>query len=163
MQTAPRGAGGAPDSYRERLSPPLGVWLTAYALALGVLPICLPVMPLPAVLGLTALAYVVVTFAVRSWAAEVVLERGELRAGSARIPVSLLGAPTAHDAEASALLRGRDIEPRAYHLIRAWVPTAVTVPVQDPADSTPYWYVATRHPEALAAALVAAQGRATTA
>lgn len=143
--------------YSERLRAPLAVWAMAYALALGVVPICLPLMPLAAVVAVTVAVAVVVTLAVRSWAAPVDVRGGELRAGRARIPVALLGEPTAHDADAAGLLRGRDIEPRAYHLIRPWVAPAVTAQVRDPADPTPYWYVATRHPEQLAAALRAAQ------
>jgi hypothetical protein len=50
--------------------------------------------------------------------------------------------------------------PAAYHLIRGWVATAVLVDVTDPNDRTPYWYVATRHPEKLAAAIDQARAAA---
>lgn len=149
----------ATGGYSERLSAPASVWVTAYAVTLGVVPICLPLMPLAATATVTAVAYVVVTLAVRSWAAPVVVAGGELRAGRARIPVGLLGEPAAHDPADAARLRGRDIQPQAYHLIRPWIQPAVTVGVGDPADPTPYWYVGTRHPEALAAAIRAAKAQ----
>jgi hypothetical protein len=64
-----------------------------------------------------------------------------------------MGAVTALDPPAAALLRGRDADPRAYLLLRAWAPAAVRVEVDDPGDPAPYWYVSTRRPAALAAAL----------
>ncbi|GLV74094.1 hypothetical protein Shyhy02_20960 [Streptomyces hygroscopicus subsp. hygroscopicus] len=40
-------------------------------------------------------------------------------------------------------------------LLRSYIPTALRVEVTDPEDPTPYVYVSTRNPEALAAALTA--------
>ena len=48
-------------------------------------------------------------------------------------------------------------DPAGYHLIRGWVPGGVRAEVRDPADPTPYWFVASRHPAALAAAVEAAR------
>ena len=42
--------------------------------------------------------------------------------------------------------------PRAYLLLRPWLPRAVRVDLDDPRDPTPYWYVSSRHPDRLAAA-----------
>jgi hypothetical protein len=42
-------------------------------------------------------------------------------------------------------------------LLRSYVPTALRVEVTDPADPTPYLYLSTRDPEALAAAIGAAR------
>ena len=44
---------------------------------------------------------------------------------------------------------GPESDPAGYHLIRGWVPAGVRAQVLDPADRTPYWFVATRHPAAL--------------
>jgi len=51
-----------------------------------------------------------------------------------------------------------DADARAFLLLRPYLRRAVMVPVQDPADPTPYWLVSTRQPERLVRALVAASG-----
>src|SRR5690606_14388143 len=71
---------------------------------------------------------------------------GELRAGRARIPVSLLGEPVALDAIATRAALGPDLDARAFVCLRAWAGTAVQVPVNDPRDPTPYWFVSSRRP-----------------
>jgi hypothetical protein len=40
-------------------------------------------------------------------------------------------------------------------LLRSYVPTAVRIEITDPEDPTPYVYLSTRDPQALAAALTA--------
>ncbi len=57
------------------------------------------------------------------------------------------------DAEEARAWRTHRADPRAFMLLRSYVPTAVRVPVTDPQDPTPYVYVSTRAPERLAAAL----------
>jgi hypothetical protein len=84
------------------------------------------------------------------------VEGGTFRAGRARIPVELLGAPVALDAPASRRLAGMDADARAYLLLRPYVKRSVQVPVADPEDPTPYWLVSTRRPEQLVAALTRA-------
>jgi hypothetical protein len=138
--------------YAERLAVPARWWaLGAVAvLALAVIALALPwwlLIALPAVGALLVVAlFVTATMDV------VVDERG-LLAGSARLPWSAIGAVEALDAEAAAALRTRDADPRAHLALRGYVTTAVRVDVADEADPTPYWYVSTRHPAALAEAL----------
>ena len=143
----------AAADYHERLSPPWWLWVVTAILCLT-----LAVAVLPALGPVPALVVLAVTEGGAGWllassAARVEVRAGMLRAGRARIPVALLGAPVPLDADRARLLRGPDIDPAAYHLIRGWVGTAVLVDVLDPEDPTPYWYVATRHPQRLAAAL----------
>jgi hypothetical protein len=57
------------------------------------------------------------------------------------------------DVEATRLTAGRDADARAYLLLRPYLKRSVRVEITDPADPTPYWLVATRHPTQLAAAL----------
>ena len=64
---------------------------------------------------------------------------------------------TALDAETTRLLAGRQADARAYLLLRPYLRRSVRVDVVDPADPTPYWLLATRHPDRLAAALSAAR------
>ena len=65
---------------------------------------------------------------------------------------------------------GADADARAFLVLRPYLKRAVRVPMQDPADPTPYWLVGSRHPDALAAAInarprphCAGRGRATLA
>jgi hypothetical protein len=78
---------------------------------------------------------------------------GDLQAGRARLPQWAQGQVVALDAEAARRLRGVDADVRAYLYLKGWVPTAVRVDVVDPDDPAPYWYVSTRRPAELAAAL----------
>lgn len=151
---------GVGATYSERLSAPLGTWLAVYAVTLGVVPIVLVVLPPAGVVLVTLAAYAAVTLALRRWEPTVAVNDGELRAGPAHIPVRLLGEPVALDAAAAATARGTGYDPKAHHLIRPWMRTAVLVPVNDPADPTTAWYVATRHPADLAQAVRTAQERA---
>lgn len=159
MHTGQAGTTGLPGDpvYDERLGASASVWATGMALTVGVVPVFIALVPPVAVVAISLTAFALVGLAIRSWSARVTVVGGELLAGRARIPVDLLGAPEVRDRAAAAHLRGPGIEPRAYHLIRPWVGEAVTVPVTDPADPTPYWYVATRHPEDLASAIRLAQ------
>jgi hypothetical protein len=70
------------------------------------------------------------------------------------LPLAAVGEARALSPEESTRLRGQDYNPQAYHLIRAYVSGAVRVEVADRADPTPYWYIATRHPDRLVAGLV---------
>jgi hypothetical protein len=65
----------------------------------------------------------------------------------------LLGTPEQLDKDATRRVLGVEADARAYLVTRPYLKHAVRVPVHDPADPTPYWLVATRHPERLAAAL----------
>lgn len=78
---------------------------------------------------------------------------GVLLAGRANLPEWARGEAVALDAEAARRLRGVDADPRAFLFLKGWVPTAVRVEVTDPSDPAPYWYVSTRRPADLAAAL----------
>jgi hypothetical protein len=80
---------------------------------------------------------------------------GDLQAGRARLPQWAQGRVVVLDADAARRLRGVDADVSAYLYLKGWVPTAVRVDVVDPADPAPYWYVSTRRPAELAAALSA--------
>lgn len=88
-----------------------------------------------------------------AYGAEITVGPGGLRAGRASLPWDAVGRVAALDAAAAAYLRGPGMDPRAFLLLRGYVSTAVRVEVDDPDDPTPYWYVSTRRPEQLAAAI----------
>lgn len=73
-----------------------------------------------------------------------------LTAGRATIPLDLLG----HASVVEKVDRPLAIsDARTWKLIRAWIPTGVLVEINDPQDPTPSWYLSTRNPELLVAAL----------
>jgi hypothetical protein len=77
----------------------------------------------------------------------------ELWAGQAHLPVTVISrsAEIARTAKSAAL--GRQLDPAAYVLHRAWVGPMVLLVLEDPDDPTPYWLVSCRHPERVLSAL----------
>jgi hypothetical protein len=143
----------AAEGFRESLRVPLAVWLVA-----GVVAATFGVAVGAAFGWWAGLLTGVVVVGLVGWllaraAGHVVVVEDELRAGRARLPRWAWGAAVPLDADAARRLRGVDADPRAFLYLRGWVPTAVRLDLNDPSDPAPYWYVSTRHPEALAEAL----------
>jgi hypothetical protein len=76
-----------------------------------------------------------------------------LRADDARLPLSVISSVTVLDVEGKRDLLGIDAEPLAFVIQRPWIPRGVRIDLNDPDDPTPYWYISSRHPHELAAAL----------
>ena len=141
-------------SYRERLLVPVAYWLLAvpvvvllgaeaYFLAGGFVP--------PLVIGV--LAVIVATFLVH-WSVAVVEVTGTvLRADGDTLALSEVSEVVSLDDRQSAALRGPRADPAAHILLRPYLKRAVYIGLADPADGVPYWLVATRHPDELAAAI----------
>ncbi|MCK0177529.1 MULTISPECIES: DUF3093 domain-containing protein [Mycobacteriaceae] len=145
--------------YRERLSVPWWWWLPglglaaviAYEVNLGIegLPDWLPYAVLLPV------AAVVLTWFGR---AEVRVVGGpqddaQLWVGPAHLPVSVIERTAEVPKTAKSAALGRQLDPAAYVVHRAWVGTMVLLVLDDPDDPTPYWLVSTRHPDKVLAAL----------
>ncbi|MCL7381088.1 DUF3093 domain-containing protein [Streptomyces sp. 35G-GA-8] len=141
--------------YDERLTAPPSWWgITALiAVAGGLITLPMGVLPmLGGVIGAGALA----AAGVSSYgSARIRVVADSLVAGTARIPVAALGDAQVLDAEEARAWRLHKADPRAFMLLRSYVPTALRVEITDPEDPTPYVYVSTRDPKALAAALKA--------
>ncbi|MER7107470.1 DUF3093 domain-containing protein [Streptomyces sp. NPDC000229] len=159
----PSAAASVPASapqYDERLTAPRSWWLLAALLGVSGGLIMLPLGTLP-LLGGLILAGALASMAVSSYgSARIRVVAGSLVAGDARIPVSALGEPEVLDAEEARAWRTYKADTRAFMLMRGYIPAAVRVEVTDPADPTPYVYLSTRDPEALAAALSAVRAQA---
>jgi Protein of unknown function (DUF3093) len=143
------------QSYDERLSTPRSWWLMAAAVAVA---LALVALPFGAVAALAALCGggLVASVAVSSYgSARIRVVQGSLVAGEARIPVEALGEAEPLDAAQARAWRSYRADPRAFMLLRAYIPTALRVEVVDPEDPTPYLYLSTRHPLRLAQALAA--------
>ena len=150
----------APQSvrYRERLWVPWWWWPLGFALAaliaaevnvgMRALPDWLPFVTLFAVATGTLLWLGRVEVRVVAGDGGV-----ELWAGAAHLPVTVISrsAEIARTAKSAAL--GRQLDPAAYVVHRAWVGPMVLLVLDDPDDPTPYWLVSCRHPDRVLSAL----------
>ncbi|MFQ3562392.1 DUF3093 domain-containing protein [Streptomyces gramineus] len=143
--------------YEERLTAPRSWWFLSFLIGVSCALVLLPFGTLPTLGGLvggTAAAAVVAS----SYGSPRIRVVGDsLIAGEAKIPVSALGTWEILDPEEARAWRTYKADVRAFLLLRAYIPRALRVEVTDPADPTPYLYLSTREPEALAAAIEAAK------
>jgi hypothetical protein len=141
-------------SYRERLLVPVSYWLLtvpvvvtlgaeAYFFVDGIIP--------PLVIG--ALFAIVATFLVHWSTATIEVAGGVLRAGKDTLALSDTDEVIALDEKQATALRGPRADPAAHILLRPYLKRAVYVSLADPGEGAPYWLVATRRPEELAAAI----------
>ncbi|MFE6753724.1 DUF3093 domain-containing protein [Streptomyces sp. NPDC057684] len=139
--------------FEERLTAPRSWWLVSLLLGVACALIMLPFGTLPLLGGLVGgtAAAAVVTSSYGSVRIRVVAD--SLVAGDAKIPLSALGDAEILDAEGARAWRTHKADPRAFMLLRSYVPTALRVDVIDPQDPTPYVYLSTRDPKGLAKAL----------
>jgi Protein of unknown function (DUF3093) len=147
--------------YRERLWVPWWWWplgfglaaLVAFEVDLGVrsLPVWLPYAILFAVAFGTLLWLGRLEIKVTAGSGE--SDGVQLWAGEAHLPVTAIArsAEIAPSAKSAAL--GRQLDPAAYVLHRAWIGPMVLVVLDDPDDPTPYWLVSCRRPERVLSAL----------
>ncbi|MCB2177015.1 MAG: DUF3093 domain-containing protein [Actinomycetales bacterium] len=142
--------------YRERLWPgPFGWAMVAVAAAVA----ALTASPLGtgAVVVASAATLVVLVGGVLLTSSVVAVREGELVAGSAHIPVHLLGEPRVIDRAGVHAALGPGSDARDFALVRSWLSGAVVVAVLDPDDPTPQWLVSSRRAAQLAAAIRQAQ------
>lgn len=144
----------AAQPYRERLLVPVSYWLLA----------------VPTVIVLGAEAYffvdgfipplvIVVLFLIvamlyLNWSsATIEVTPAALRAGRDTLALSEVGEVIALDERQAAALRGPKADPAAHLLLRPYLKRGVCLTLADQEAGVPYWLVATRHPEELAAAI----------
>jgi hypothetical protein len=77
----------------------------------------------------------------------------ELWVGTAHLPVSVIARSAEVPKSAKSAALGRQLDPAAYVVHRAWVAPMVLLILDDPDDPTPYWLVSCRHPDRVLAAL----------
>jgi hypothetical protein len=145
------------QAYDERLWPPVWLWVAGWLFAVSLSVSFYAA--LGPIWGLLALVVpgVLVSVGLVSAAARVRVHDGVLVAGPAHIGVEYLAPAEALDDHAARAVRGPESDPAGFHLIRGWIPAGIRAWVLDPSDPTPYWFVATRHPDRLAAAIEAAR------
>ncbi|MEU2583484.1 DUF3093 domain-containing protein [Streptomyces avermitilis] len=146
--------------YEERLTAPRTWWLTCFLVGVSMALILLPFGTLPLLGGLVGGTAVAAVVASSYGSIRIRVVGDSLIAGDAKIPVSALGKAEIMDQEEARAWRTYKANPRAFMLLRSYIPTALRVEVTDPQDPTPYLYLSTREPERLAAALKAARTEA---
>ena len=77
----------------------------------------------------------------------------ELWVGDAHLPVDVISRSAEVPRSAKSAALGRQLDPAAYVVHRAWVGPMVLVVLDDPDDPTPYWLISSRHPDRVLAAL----------
>ena len=140
--------------YRERLFAPPLWWvvgmltmLTFGAIVWTGFDLVITIAVFTAQIGITA------AFLLNWGRAVIEVTAGELRAGDATLPLAMTGEVRALSEEQTRALRGPRADPTAHVLIRPYLRYAVYVEVTAPDSEAPYWLLATRHPEELAAAI----------
>jgi hypothetical protein len=77
----------------------------------------------------------------------------ELWVGAAHLPVSVVSRSAEVPQSAKSAALGRQLDPAAFVVHRAWVGPMVLLVLDDPDDPTPYWLISTRHPDRVLGAL----------
>ncbi|MCT7355803.1 DUF3093 domain-containing protein [Streptomyces sp. 15-116A] len=143
--------------YEERLTAPRSWWLISLLVGVSMALIVLPFGTLPMLGGLAGGTAVAAVVASSYGSVRIRVVGGHLIAGEAKIPVTALGEPEILDAEEARAWRTYKADPRAFMLLRAYIPRALRVEITDPEDPTPYVFLSTREPARLAEALRAAK------
>jgi len=148
-------------SYHERLLVPVSYWLLAVpvALVLGAEAYFFVDGFIPP-LTIVALYAIMAAFLVHWNSATIEVAGGVLRAGKDTLALSDADEVAALDEKQATALRGPRADPAAHILLRPYLNRAVYVGLADPDHGAPYWLVATRHPEKLAAAIESARSSA---
>ena len=144
--------------YRERLWVPWWWWPLGFALAALVgLEVNQGVPSIPLWLPYVLLFVVAVGALLWLGRIEIRVTAGdgvvELWAGQAHLPVTVIARTAEIPRSAKSAALGRQLDPAAYVLHRAWVGPMILVVLDDPDDPTPYWLVSCRHPERVLSAL----------
>lgn len=77
----------------------------------------------------------------------------ELWVGEAHLPVSVISRSAEVPRSAKSAALGRQLDPAAFVVHRAWVGPMLLVVLDDPDDPTPYWLVSSRRPDRVLSAL----------
>jgi Protein of unknown function (DUF3093) len=144
--------------YRERLSAPPLWWVvgmitmfTFGAVVWTGFDLGITIAVFVALFGLTA------AFLLNWGRATIEVSDGLLRAGKDQLPLAQAGEVRPLTEAQARALRGPRADPRAHVLIRPYLRYAVYVEVIAPGATVPYWLIATRHPDELAAAIESAR------
>lgn len=147
----------AANYYREKVYAPWWIWFLALGMC-GSLAIASGA-ALGGTIGfITFLATGLPTcWALMSSAFVISIDDKNLNVGKAHLPLKFCGQALALDPAETRQRRGPTADPACYLVLRGWINTAATVEVSDPMDPAPYWFISSRSPARLVAALAAAK------
>jgi hypothetical protein len=148
--------------YRERLQVPWWWWLPGFGLAAIIaLEVNQGIRSLPNWLPFAVL--LPVAAAVLVWLGRVDVRvistsnpdgaAAELWVGGAHLPVGVISRSAEVPRSAKSAALGRQLDPAAYVVHRAWISPMILIVLDDPDDPTPYWLVSCRRPDRVLAAL----------
>jgi hypothetical protein len=149
-----RSATSGARAFDERLSVPW--WWYVPAVGLGVLLGAEVHMGYPGLrswVGYAVFVPLVVATLLALGRSRVQVRAGELRVGSAVLPLRSAGRVEVVDRRDKQAALGPELDPAAFVLHRGWVGPLVRVEVADPDDPTPYWVFSVREPDRLLSAL----------
>ncbi|KWX62857.1 DUF3093 domain-containing protein [Mycobacterium sp. NAZ190054] len=144
--------------YRERLWVPLWWWPPGLGVAaLIALEVDQGINALPGWLPYAVLLPVAAIVLLRLGKTELkVVATGtetEFWVGDAHLPASVVSRAAEVPRSAKSAALGRQLDPAAYVVHRAWVGPMVLLVLDDPDDPTPYWLISAKHPDKVLAAL----------
>jgi hypothetical protein len=108
-------------------------------------------------LVIVGLFLIVAAFLLNWSSATIEVTGGVLRAGRDTLALTEAGEAVALDEKQAMALRGPRADPAAHLLLRPYLKRAVYVAIAEGNAGVPYWLLATRHPEELAAAIEGAR------
>ena len=134
------------NPYRERLLPPLTVFLASALLVPATLLVFLPIDPVVGVV-VAVLFYAAAVVALVVSSPVVRVDDDGFHAGRARLHPDEIGEVTGFTGSAATTQRGPGLDARAWTLFRGWVGPVVKITLTDESDPAPYWLVSTRRPD----------------
>jgi hypothetical protein len=134
------------NPYRERLLPPLTVFLASALLVPATLLVFLPIDPAVGVV-VAVLFYAAAVVALVVSSPVVRIDDDGFHAGRARLLPDEIGEVAGFSGSAATAERGPRLDARAWTLFRGWVGPVVKITLTDESDPAPYWLVSTRRPD----------------
>ncbi|CAB4691630.1 MAG: DUF3093 family protein [Actinobacteria bacterium] len=141
-----------PVSYEERVLPSLGFFVAGLFLPAALFLISLP-FALELALGVAVGSYLVFFIFSYLLAPKISVAHHVLHVNNALITKDLLGQTIIVEGKDQFLERGQRLSTLAYTKFQIGVKGLVKIELKDEKDPTPYWLIATRHPEVLASHL----------
>jgi hypothetical protein len=141
--------------YREQLHVPLAWWLLAVPTVLILGATLYAGLPEPwPIIIMAGLAAGCAAMLISMSLARVEIGGGNLRAGSAVLPLTAISEVVTLDEKQSTRMRGPRANPAARLYSRPYLKTSVYLAVDPAVDpAVPYWLIGTRHPAELAAVI----------
>lgn len=140
----------ATSLYKERVLPSIYFYIASITLPVSLLLVALP---FSEIVSISLALGSIPTVLVLSWLASPLISVTEshLSIGQVSIETKFLGKAEVVSPQDAFQERGVKLDSRAFTKFQIGVKQLVKIEITDPADPTPYWLIATRNPEVVAA------------